>query len=120
MVQPASHNTFFSSSPRMRSSSEDGRDAFVMSNRRMAGGQLSRGRSSGVCPGISCQYNRSQREEVADSIKKMAMRSRIVQSAALDDIDRKILAVLQAEGRTSLAELSAKVGLSPSPCLRRI
>ena len=48
------------------------------------------------------------------------MRSRIVQSGALDDIDRKILAVLQADGRISLADLSAKVGLSPSPCLRRI
>jgi Lrp/AsnC family transcriptional regulator, leucine-responsive regulatory protein len=43
-----------------------------------------------------------------------------VQSEALDDIDRKILAVLQADGRISLADLSAKVGLSPSPCLRRI
>jgi Lrp/AsnC family leucine-responsive transcriptional regulator len=28
--------------------------------------------------------------------------------------------VLQADGRISLADLSAKVGLSPSPCLRRI
>ena len=43
-----------------------------------------------------------------------------MQSGALDDIDRKILAVLQADGRISLADLSAKVGLSPSPCLRRI
>jgi Lrp/AsnC family leucine-responsive transcriptional regulator len=43
-----------------------------------------------------------------------------VQSGALDDIDRKILALLQADGRISLADLSAKVGLSPSPCLRRI
>jgi Lrp/AsnC family transcriptional regulator, leucine-responsive regulatory protein len=43
-----------------------------------------------------------------------------VQSGALDDIDRKILAALQADGRISLADLSAKVGLSPSPCLRRI
>jgi Lrp/AsnC family transcriptional regulator, leucine-responsive regulatory protein len=43
-----------------------------------------------------------------------------VQSGALDDIDRKILAVLQADGRISLADLSAKIGLSPSPCLRRI
>jgi Lrp/AsnC family transcriptional regulator, leucine-responsive regulatory protein len=43
-----------------------------------------------------------------------------VQSGALDDFDRKILAVLQADGRISLADLSAKVGLSPSPCLRRI
>jgi len=43
-----------------------------------------------------------------------------VQSEAFDEIDRKILAVLQADGRISLADLSAKVGLSPSPCLRRI
>jgi Lrp/AsnC family leucine-responsive transcriptional regulator len=57
---------------------------------------------------------------VADSVKKMVTSSRIVQSGALDDIDRKILAVLQADGRISLADLSAKVGLSPSPCLRRI
>jgi Lrp/AsnC family leucine-responsive transcriptional regulator len=38
----------------------------------------------------------------------------------LDALDRKILGCLQSNGRTSLAELSAKVGLSPSPCLRRI
>ncbi len=41
-------------------------------------------------------------------------------SAKLDAIDRKILQSLQADGRMSLAELSAKVGLSPSPCLRRV
>ena len=39
---------------------------------------------------------------------------------ALDALDRKILESLQANGRMSLADLSAKVGLSPSPCLRRI
>ena len=39
---------------------------------------------------------------------------------SLDAIDRKILATLQADGRISLAELAAKVGLSPSPCLRRM
>ena len=43
-----------------------------------------------------------------------------MQTKALDDIDRKILAALQTDGRISLADLSAKVGLSPSPCLRRI
>src|SRR5262249_44456599 len=37
----------------------------------------------------------------------------------LDDIDRKILVELQADGRMSLNDLAAKVGLSPSPCLRR-
>jgi Lrp/AsnC family leucine-responsive transcriptional regulator len=39
---------------------------------------------------------------------------------ALDALDRKILESLQANGRMSPADLSAKVGLSPSPCLRRI
>jgi Lrp/AsnC family leucine-responsive transcriptional regulator len=40
--------------------------------------------------------------------------------SGLDAIDRKILEALQANGRISLADLSAKVGLSPSPCLRRV
>jgi Lrp/AsnC family leucine-responsive transcriptional regulator len=43
-----------------------------------------------------------------------------MQARTPDAIDRKILAVLQADGRVSLAALSAKVGLSASPCLRRI
>lgn len=38
----------------------------------------------------------------------------------LDTVDRKILALLQEDGRISLADLATKVGLSPSPCLRRI
>jgi Lrp/AsnC family transcriptional regulator, leucine-responsive regulatory protein len=38
----------------------------------------------------------------------------------LDTIDRKILGLLQQNGRLSLADLAAKVGLSPSPCLRRV
>jgi Lrp/AsnC family transcriptional regulator, leucine-responsive regulatory protein len=38
----------------------------------------------------------------------------------LDDADRKILAVLQEDGRTSLSDLAERVALSPSPCLRRI
>ncbi len=41
-------------------------------------------------------------------------------AGVLDDMDRKLLAALQEDGRISLADLSAKVGLSPSPCLRRI
>jgi Lrp/AsnC family leucine-responsive transcriptional regulator len=39
---------------------------------------------------------------------------------ALDAIDRKILEHLQADGRMSLSDLAAKVGLSSSPCLRRV
>ena len=39
---------------------------------------------------------------------------------SLDAIDRRILAALQSDGRISLTDLAGKVGLSPSPCLRRI
>jgi Lrp/AsnC family leucine-responsive transcriptional regulator len=38
----------------------------------------------------------------------------------LDALDRKILETLQADGRVSVADLAVKVGLSPSPCLRRV
>lgn len=38
----------------------------------------------------------------------------------LDATDRKILRLLQQNGRISLADLAGKVGLSPSPCLRRV
>jgi Lrp/AsnC family transcriptional regulator, leucine-responsive regulatory protein len=38
----------------------------------------------------------------------------------LDAIDRRILAVLQQEGRLSNQEIAERVSLSPSPCLRRI
>jgi len=41
-------------------------------------------------------------------------------NSPLDAIDRKILALLQQDGRMSVADLSEKVGLSPSPCLRRV
>jgi Lrp/AsnC family leucine-responsive transcriptional regulator len=39
---------------------------------------------------------------------------------ALDRTDRRILAVLQRDGRISNAELAQRVNLSPSPCLRRV
>ncbi|MFC7649625.1 Lrp/AsnC family transcriptional regulator [Streptosporangium lutulentum] len=37
----------------------------------------------------------------------------------VDAIDRKILAVLQEDGRLTITELAARVGLSVSPCHRR-
>ncbi|WP_227368763.1 Lrp/AsnC family transcriptional regulator [Halomonas sp. M20] len=40
--------------------------------------------------------------------------------AALDRYDRHILDVLQREGRISNQELAERIGLSPSPCLRRV
>jgi Lrp/AsnC family leucine-responsive transcriptional regulator len=41
-------------------------------------------------------------------------------SVKLDAIDRRILKALQNEGRLSNTELADRVGLSPSPCLRRV
>lgn len=38
----------------------------------------------------------------------------------LDRYDRKILEVLQRDGRISNQELADRIGLSPSPCLRRV
>lgn len=38
----------------------------------------------------------------------------------LDKIDRKILRVLQAEGRISFTELGDRVGLSTTPCTERV
>ncbi len=41
-------------------------------------------------------------------------------NSSLDATDIKIVTQLQNDGRMSLADLAAKVGLSPSPCLRRV
>lgn len=38
----------------------------------------------------------------------------------LDGTDRKIVSVLQAEGRISNLDLAERVGLSPTPCNRRV
>lgn len=39
---------------------------------------------------------------------------------SLDDIDRKLLILLQKDATAPIKEMSAAVGLSPSPCWRRI
>lgn len=38
----------------------------------------------------------------------------------LDAIDARILAALQRDGRMTITDLAETVGLSPSPCLRRV
>ena len=38
----------------------------------------------------------------------------------LDEIDRRLLAELQAEGRMTNVDLAARVGLTAPPCLRRV
>ena len=43
-----------------------------------------------------------------------------MQKLKLDSIDRKLLALLQSDAETQIADLAEQVGLSPTPCWRRI
>ena len=38
----------------------------------------------------------------------------------LDGIDKRIVATLQADGRLAMVDLAERVGLSPTPCQRRV
>ena len=49
-----------------------------------------------------------------------ANRSTSAMIPAMDMIDRKIIAELQAEGRLTVTELAQRVGLSVAPCHRRL
>lgn len=42
------------------------------------------------------------------------------ENSVLDSTDKKILQMVQSNGRITNQELSEKIGLSPSPCLRRL
>ena len=39
---------------------------------------------------------------------------------SLDELDRKILRMLQSDGRITVVDLAERVGLSPTPCKRRV
>lgn len=54
---------------------------------------------------------------IPTSSLSLAARGRITD---VDAIDRKLLALLQDDGRLSLTDLASKVGLSISPCHRRV
>ena len=41
-------------------------------------------------------------------------------TTTLDRVDRRLLALLQADGRLAVAELARRVHLSPTPCLERV
>lgn len=44
----------------------------------------------------------------------------VLAKMTIDHYDKRILAELQANGRISNQELADRIGLSPSPCLRRV
>lgn len=58
-----------------------------------------------------------QPERFADHLSYSYSRHRIF---GMDRIDRKILALLEAEGRLTVTELAHRVGLSVAPCHRRL
>lgn len=45
---------------------------------------------------------------------------RIIPNYTIDAIDQRILSELQQDGRITNHDLAGRVGLSPSPCLRRV
>ena len=45
---------------------------------------------------------------------------RVQDAEPLDAVDRHILRLLQADGRRTNVDIAREVGLTPSPCLRRI
>ena len=47
-------------------------------------------------------------------------RTPMMEAPALDSIDRRILAELQADGRMTNVELARRAGISAPPCLRRV
>src|SRR5271155_4680216 len=49
-----------------------------------------------------------------------SMMQREADPALLDDIDRRILAELQQDGRMTNVELAKRAGISAPPCLRRV
>ena len=44
----------------------------------------------------------------------------IVYNKNIDQIDKKIISLLQEDASLSIKEISFKIGLSPSPCWNRI
>jgi DNA-binding Lrp family transcriptional regulator len=48
------------------------------------------------------------------------MKPQPTEATALDAIDRRILAELQADGRMTNVELARRAGISAPPCLRRV
>src|SRR5262249_54949622 len=51
---------------------------------------------------------------------KPAKVARTHRQRALDQVDRRILALLQQNARLSNKDLAQKINLSPTPCLRRV
>src|SRR6266568_4978773 len=116
MVQLESQSTFFSSSARIfRSAVFWLACFFAMIGLRQYRDALysSVDFSHGRC-GVFCQISSRYSIKLAVSANSCPARDRFMPNMPLDAIDRKILALLQQDGRMSIADLSGTVGLSVS------
>jgi len=57
---------------------------------------------------------------ITQSEKKPSRRTEAASRIKLDRFDKRILALMQSNGRISNLELAEKIGLSPTPCSRRV
>ncbi len=58
--------------------------------------------------------------QINGGVLNTGMTQREADPAPLDEIDRRILAELQQDGRMTNVELAKRAGISPPPCLRRV
>ena len=65
-------------------------------------------------------YFGPMKAKVRKIASKQAKKSAESAKAALDEVDRRILKAMQADGRLTVQAIADRVGLSASPCLRRI
>ena len=68
--------------------------------------------------GVRVAFARRTTWNGASSLRDLRVSKRM--PLKLDKIDRRILSALQSDGRIQNVELAKLVGLSPSPCLRRV
>lgn len=61
-----------------------------------------------------------KRSILVNRASKPAFSIKVMPIMKFDAIDRRILAALQRDARLTNVELAEEVGLSPSPCLRRV
>jgi len=77
-------------------------------------------RTRSACAGSQPRRNALARARDAQQIAPVPPVEQGEAPRTLDVIDRRILEVLQDDARVSNVDLAARVGLSPSPCLRRV
>src|SRR5256886_6795278 len=69
---------------------------------------------------LKISNSRDIQRKVGINYQSGTCNSEFIPMHSLDAIDRKILAALQSDGRITMQQLADRVGLSVSPCHRRV